>query len=227
MKKYVELSGVIENGMWSYKVLPGLEGVVPDVKIETIASIENEGFFSSKIEVASISGTYVESSSHMLKDGKNIDSYSIEDFIKPAKIVRLKGIGENSLIDADILERNAPEIKKGEALIVDTGWYRMWNKPGYVLKCPNYLRNALEWILNKEISILGVDVPCIEASWSEDNHSEKGSLLVEMFRKGVVLAAPLVNLDRIEVDSGLLYCFPMNVAGVSGAPARVVFEYSV
>ncbi len=99
----------------------------------------------------------------------------------------------------------------------------MWNKPGYVLQCPNMLRSALEWVLDRDISIFGVDVPCIEASWSEDDEEEKGGLLGELFKRGVLLVAPLVNLDRIKSDSGKLVCLPLSIRGTSGAPARVVF----
>ena len=213
--------------MWGYDELPGLENIIPPVKIETVATVKENGFYSSKITVATISGTYVEASSHMLENGNNIDEYHIDDFIKPAKVLRLPEQKEKALIGVDILDKYAPVINKGDALIIDTGWWKMWNKPGYVLSCPNYLKNALEWVIEKDISIFGVDVPCIEASWSEDNQSEKGSLLGEMFKKGILLVAPLVNLGEIQNDSGMLYCFPLNVKGVSGAPARVIFEEDI
>jgi kynurenine formamidase len=72
-------------------------------------------------------------------------------------------------------------------------------------------------------SIFGIDVPCIEASWSEDDEEEKGGLLGEIFKQGVLLVAPLVNLDRVEADRGTLFCMPLAVKGTSGAPARVLF----
>jgi kynurenine formamidase len=134
-----------------------------------------------------------------------------------------------------MLDAHAPKIDRGDALIIETGWGKMWNKPGYVLQCPNMLKpgyvlqcpnmlkGALEWVLEKDISIFGIDVPCIEASWSEDDEAEKGGLLGEMFKQGVLLVAPLVNLDRVEVDRGTLFCMPMAVKGTSGAPARVLF----
>jgi len=224
MHRYIEISGKLQNNMWGYNELPGLEKIVPQVEIETIATVKNNGFFSSKITIASISGTYLESSSHMIENGRNLDEYAIEDFIKPACILRLPEQSEKALIDVDILDRYAGTIEKGEALIIDTGWWKMWNRPGYVLSCPNYFKSALEWILEKEISILGVDVPCIEASWSEENEAQKGSLLKEIFRRGVLLAAPLVNLGEVKKSSGTIMCLPLNVEGVSGAPARIIFE---
>jgi kynurenine formamidase len=45
-----------------------------------------------------------------------------------------------------------------------------------------------------------------------------------LFKRNVLLVAPLVNLDQVKSDRGTLYCLPLNVAGTSGAPARVVWE---
>jgi kynurenine formamidase len=45
-----------------------------------------------------------------------------------------------------------------------------------------------------------------------------------LFKKNVLLAAPLVNLSKVREDKGMLYCLPLPVVGTSGAPARVVFE---
>ena len=97
---------------------------------------------------------------------------------------------------AELLEKHAPRISRGDALIIDTGWGAMWNKPGYVLTCPNLSRKAIEWMLEKAISIFGSDVPCIESSWSEDAGREKGGLLGMLFKKNVLLVAPLVNLEQ-------------------------------
>jgi kynurenine formamidase len=223
MRKIVDLSGTLENDLWGYDELPGLEQIVPRVAVDAISTVREHGFFSSKIVVATISGTYLEAGSHILEDGRNLDSYDITDFIKPVKIIRLPGQPPKSLIDDNMLEAHAPEIKRGDALIIDTGWGSMWNKPGYVLQCPNMLKSALKWVLEREISIFGIDVPCIEASWSEEDEEEKGGLLSEMFKQGVLLVAPLVNLNLIHADSGTLFCLPLSVKGTSGAPARVLY----
>jgi kynurenine formamidase len=227
LKRYHDLGGKLENGLWSYQALPGLEDIVPEVRIETIATVAKDEFFASKITLCTISGTYVEAGSHILENGKTLDQYVPDDFIKPATIVRLPPQPAKALVDESLLADNAPEIQKGEALIVQTGWGPHWNTPGYVLQCPNFSRGAVEWMLKHEPSICAFDVPCLESSWSEDIVEEKGGLLGMIFDVGALLVAPLVNLERIENVRGLLYCLPLSVAGTSGAPARIVFEEEV
>jgi len=223
MGKIVDLSGALENGLWGYHELPGLEKIIPRVQVETIATVKEHDFFASRITCSTISGTYLEAGSHILEEGKNLDDYTVTDFIKPVKILRIPEQPAKALIDDTILEAHAPGIAKGDALIIETGWGKMWNRPGYVLQCPNMLRSALQWVLDRDISIFGVDVPCIEASWSEDDAEEKGGLLGELFKRGILLVAPLVNLDKVKTDSGTLFCLPLAVKGTSGAPARVLF----
>jgi arylformamidase len=224
MKRYVDLSGLVENGLWSYQALPGLEDIIPSASIETIATVRKNDFFASKISLASITGTYVESGAHILEGAKTLDQYGVTDFIKPARIIRLPRQPEKALVDEVLLAAHAPTIAKGDAVIVDTGWAPRWNGPGYVLSCPNLSKKAVEWVLSHDISIFATDVPCIESAWSEDAVGEKGGLLGMMFRKNVLLAAPLVNLEQIKGTSGTLYCLPLRVKGTSGAPARIVFE---
>ena len=84
-------------------------------------------------------------------------------------------------------------------------------QPGYVLRCPNMKRSALEWVLDHEISLFGVDIPCIEASWSEDNTEIKGSLLRTLFQRDTLLLAPLVNLESISSRPGTLVCMPLDL----------------
>jgi len=223
MKSIVDLSGTIENSMWSYNVLPGLEEIIPKVEVETIATVDKNGFFSSKLTLSTVSGTYLETGSHILENKKTLDEYPLKRFIRPATVVKLPPQKQKALIDANLLIKHASKVEKGDALIIDTGWGRMWNRSGYVLSCPNYLPDALKWVLDQEISIFGVDVPCIEASWSEDDEGERGSLLAELFMSDVLLLAPLVNLEKLNANRGKLICLPLSVKGVSGAPVRAIF----
>ncbi|MDD3998337.1 MAG: cyclase family protein [Sphaerochaetaceae bacterium] len=223
MRRFIEISGTLENRLWGYYSLPGLEGLIPNVEITPLATVKDDGFFASRISFSTISGTYVESGSHILECGRLLDSYSIRDFIVPYKLLRLPKQEPHALIRKELLERFAVSLSHKDALLIDTGWSGMWNKPGYVLSCPNYAPDAVEWIIDQRVSIFGVDVPCIESSWSEDNEDDKGGLLGELFARGTLLVAPLVNLSEIPIE-GTLYCIPLPIKGTSGAPARVFVE---
>lgn len=225
MTEFTDITGRLEPGMWDYRVFPGLEDVIPALSVETMATVDEHGFFGSRIVTSSITGTYLEASSHVLADGRTLDSYTVADFIRPARLLRLGRLAADTLIDRDMLERAAPTIEPGDALLIDTGWYEQWNAPGYVEHCPKMLPSALEWLLEQQIGLLGVDVPAIEAAWSDGDDSAKGGLLTRLFAQGCLLLAPIVALDKVGADHGRLIALPLPVAGTSGAPVRAILEW--
>ena len=222
-RKIIDLSGELENNLWGYYSLPGMENIVPPVEISTIATVENQGFFASKISVSTISGTYLEAGSHVLIKGKNLDQHSLDQCILPAKVIQLPTQKPKALITVDLLVQNAPEINPGDALLIGTDWDQQWNKEGFVLDSPNLDRKALQWIIDQKIALLGVDLTCIEASWSEDDEEAKGSLLSFLFESGALLLAPIVNVRKITQKEGILIALPMKIKGTSGAPVRAIF----
>jgi arylformamidase len=223
VQKMTDLSGTLENGLWGYHELPGLDGVVPRFSIEAAATIEKNAFFSSRIEMSTITGLYLESQAHIIEGGKTLDCYGPERFLTPAKLVKLPPQLPRAQIDGDMLQAYAPQVSRGDALLICTGWGARWNTPGYVLECPNLKRSALEWVISRAPGLLGVDIPCIESSWSEDDSASKGSLLREMFARDMLLLAPLVNLENVEGNHGTLVCLPLKLKQASGAPCRAVF----
>lgn len=217
MKDIIEISGNIENGMWDYRVFPELKEIVVPASITETAAVKENGFSISSITCSSLSGTYLESGAHLIEGMPTIDTYQLNDCIKPVKTIHLPDVKQGGRIDETQLRENAPGIDAGDALIIDTGWWRSWNTEGFVTCCPTYTREAMQWVIDLGLSIFGVDVPCIEAP------DERGSLLRTFFATGALLAAPLVNLEGVPETGGFIGCFPLAVKGASGAPARIVY----
>jgi len=48
-----------------------------------------------------------------------------------------------------------------------------------------------------------------------------------LFKRDILLVAPLVNLHKVKGNRGTLYALPLHLAGTSSAPARVVFEEEI
>lgn len=225
MPHVTDITGKLEPGMWDYRVFPGFDDLIPPYAVETMGTLETFGFYGSRFVLSSITGTYLEASSHVMADGRHLSSYDVADFIRPVKILRLGKLAPDTLIDGAMLAAAAPAIEDGAALIIDTGWYSQWNAPGYVEHCPKMVPSALEWILGQPIGLLGVDVPAIEAAWTDDNAEAKGGLLTQLFARGCLLLAPLVNLDKVGANEGRLTALPISVQGTSGAPVRAVIEW--
>jgi kynurenine formamidase len=225
MSKIIDLTGPLYNGMWSYNELSTLGVGLPDFRVEQLAAIPDQGFEAFGYVTSSISGTYIENAGHMLGGIPSLNSLDVSAFIRPAVVCHLPRKGPDEVIHGAELAANCPPIQRGDALLIECGWGARWEASDYVLHGPGYHPDCLAWFLDQPFSILGVDVPCIETARSRPNGTEAaGNMLVPLFERGILLLAPLVNLDRIQISRGELIALPLNIRGVSGAPCRAIFR---
>jgi len=225
MSTLIELSGPLYVGMWSYNALPGLDTPLPEFEVEKATWIEQTGFESFRFAMSSLSGTYLETSAHLIEGDPATDTLTPADFIRPAVVCHVPRKEARQLIHAAELEAHCPPIQEGDALLIDCGWGTQWRSPNYVLDGPSYHPDCLPWLLEQPFSLLGVDVPCIQSPWPlPDGAQYDGNMLLPVFQKGTLLLAPLVNLENIQALRGELMAFPLRIEGVSGAPCRAFFR---
>ncbi|MBU2614448.1 MAG: cyclase family protein [Elusimicrobia bacterium] len=214
--KITEISGIFENGMWSYG------SPFPAVEIKPVSSIDKEGVSVHSIFLSTISGTYLETGAHLFKNEITVDQIPLEKLVVDATIIKLtKDKNEREHITVKDLEQYPVDIKAGDALLIHTGWDRMWNKKNFVLDSPHFTKESMEWILSKNISILGADLPCYDDPQAGSLTTEL-SLLEKMFKKGALVLAPLVNLASISKTRAKLVVLPLHIKDVSGAPCRAI-----
>ena len=208
--KLVDLSGTLEAGMWRYPHLP-------QVEITQVTGIEEYGSEAHVFRFATISGTYLETAAHLLHDQPTIDQIPAERLICEAVVLRVKKEPAQAIAVSD-LERAAGgvDIRPGDALLLDTGWERMWNAPNFVEDSPYLTMEAMRWIAGRKISILGGNMPCF------DNPRGGAGVNGVLFKSGALILAPLVNLAAVTQPRVTLMAFPLKIKGVCGAPCRVI-----
>jgi arylformamidase len=227
MSRVIDLSGPLYNGMWSYNVLSTLGAGLPEFRVEQLASLEKQGFEAFGYSLSSITGTYIENAGHMLAGIPPLNGLDLSSFIRPAVVCHVPRKCPDEVIHGAELAASCPTVRPGDALLIECGWGTRWESPEYVVHGPGFHRDCLPWLLEQPFSILGVDVPCIETARSRPDGTEAtGNMLAPLFEKGILLLAPLVNLDQIETPRGELIALPLNIRGVSGAPCRAIFRES-
>ena len=103
--RMIDISGMIENGMWDYGE------PFPKVRIENVASIEKDGYSAHKFLLSILSGTYLETGAHLLKGVRTVDRLKPEEFIREAIVMRISKRATET-ITADELKKTAALIRK-------------------------------------------------------------------------------------------------------------------
>ena len=183
--KIIDITGTIKNGMWSYG--PSL----PEVEIKEVSNLSDDGDSSFSMLLGSISGTYLETGAHRLPNQPSLIEIPLERMLTEAIVFKLKDKNPLEHITVDELVSLNISIEENKALIIRTGWDRMWNKPNFIKESPHFTKDAMEWLLDKNPSIIGGDIPCFD-----DPENSEG-LVNMLFEKGALILAPLVNLDEI------------------------------
>ena len=209
------MTGMIENGMWEYGE------PYPKVEITQVSSVDDEVTYAEykvnahKITFSSSSATYVQSSAEMFRGKPTIERIPLEKLILTTAVMKIpkepKGV-----ITIEDLEKTKVDVKKGEGLIVATGWEKYWNKKNFVEDSPHFTPASMDWVLNKGVSLLAGDMTIY------DDYYQPTGLLKSLFSRDVLVVAPLVNLDKITKPSIKLIALPLKVKGVSGCPCRVI-----
>lgn len=214
--RYIDVTGTLADGMWSYRPLVG---DVPEFKQWRWAEVAERGWEADAYTIATLAGTYLETSKHLFADHPSIDEVPVERFFVDATIAKIpKGPREH--ITADDLEAAASGMQPGDALLVATGWDKHWWDSGetFVLESPHFDLAAMQWIVDHGASMLGGDMPCF------DDPQPGGGQDVNrlLFGSGALLLAPLVGLGSTSQARSRLNVFPLKLRGSCGAQCRAI-----
>lgn len=208
--RIIDLTGLIEEGMW-YCGSP-----LPQVKIKKLIGPKGEIDYS--ITLGSITGTYLETAAHRFSNQPSLDKIPLERFITKAAVLKLKPKKPLEHIEREELSSFKVRINKGEALLISAGWENRWDKKNFFSESPHFSKEAMDWILEKKISILGSDVPC----YDDPDFKRSEGLVNKLFKKGVLILSPLINLTKIKKKRVNLIALSPRIKDTCGFPCRAI-----
>ncbi len=214
---YVDITGWIENGMWSYSaVYPGA----------TITQCPHPPEFPDdyavhcqKFELGGQSGTYIETKAHVDPAATPVVDCPIEDFVMDAVVLRVPGKGPGEPIRLAELQDTGVTIPPDAAVIIATGWDRYWSEPQrFVEQSPYIERDAALWLFSHEIRCLSADIPRFDYvpapcfPWDA------------LWEKVPYVLAPVTNVFEGSFTRAKLFAFPLKIRGAMGTPVRAVLQ---
>jgi len=215
--RYVDVTGWIENGMWSYS------SAYPAAAISQCPhppEFPNDyEVYCQKFELGGQSGTYVETKAHVDSQATPVSECPVGDFVMNAVVLRVHGKDAGAGITLEDLEQSGANIERDAAVILATGWDTYWGEPARFLEGSPYIEpEAARWLFSHDLRCLAADFPRF------DSIRHPCFPWAEFWVRVPYLLAPVCNVYREAFVRGRLFAFPLKIRGAMGTPVRAVLE---
>jgi len=215
--RYVDITGWIENGMWSYSsAYPGATITECPHPPELPA---DHKVYCQRFDIGGQSGTYIETKAHVDRSGTPVSACPVDEFVMNAVILRVDEKEAGDPVRLEELEEAGVAIEPDDAVIIATGWDAHWHDPKYFIEASPYIsRGAALWLLSRRIRCLAADFPRF------DYVPEPTFPWPEFWASVPYLLAPVCNVYRHDFIRVRLFAFPLKIRGAMGTPVRAVLE---
>lgn len=213
-KTLLDLSHAIEEGMVTYKGLPG-PAICDYWTREQSAAFYDDGssFQIGRIDMVANTGTYVDAPFHRFADGVDLAGLEL------ARLAGLDGLvvrGTAMAVDAEAFEGRDVA---GKAVLVATGWSRHWRTAAYFENHPFLTEAAARLLAEAGAALVGIDSHNID-----DTRTRARPVHTILLGAGIPVCEHLANLDALP-DTGFRFtAAPPKIVGMGTFPVRAFAE---
>ncbi|MGC1305847.1 MAG: cyclase family protein, partial [Phormidesmis sp.] len=156
MKKLVDLSHTVEDGMITYKGIPA-PLICDFLTREASKAYYAEGttFHIGKIEMAANTGTYLDSPFHRYADGKDLSELKLE-VLADLDAIAFHTQPDQISIGPELFADAQNQIS-GKAILIHTGWDKHWRTDQYFEDHPHLTEAAAAWLKEAGATLVGID----------------------------------------------------------------------
>ena len=179
-------------------------------------------------------GTHLDAPIHFAEGRWTADQIPVERLVGPAVVLdvsaRASEDADYRLGADDVLawERKHGAIPRGAIVLARTGWSSRWpdrkrylgdDTPGDAsrLHFPSFGKDAAALLVAREVSAIGVDTASIDHGPSTDFPVHRA-----VAEANIAGLENLTRLEKVPEAGAWIVALPMNIAGGSGGPLRVI-----
>ncbi len=174
----------------------------------------------TEIQMVVHHGTHVDAPRHFMIDGPTFDEIPLDRLCGPAVIWRIEK-GPFGVITAADLSAARPELKRGDMVLLDTGWAQHVNTDMYEDHASLSV-DAAEWLVDHQVKLLGVDFSTPDMTAHKRPAGFTWPVHQILLSQGVLVAEHLTNLRGLANTRVEAMFLAIPIAGSDGAPARVL-----
>lgn len=197
------------------------EGPIGPARIYDTATMEDDGYFESRIDVSGHYSTHIDAPALMYADGAVVADLPIERLMGEAVLMDFSHLNPGDEITKDMLENWIEENGdvKDMIVILFTGMQSIVDKPEFIEKWIGLTGEAAEFIASRGIKVIASDSCNIDCVAGKDIEFPAHHTIL---RHGIPNVENLLNLDKLPASGFYMIIAPMKLRKSSGAPARVV-----
>ncbi len=170
----------------------------------------------SKLTMSAHSGTHIDTPAHFIPHGRTLDSYGVQEFIFPARVIKINN--PQTILPSELTDL---DIKPGEALLfkTDNSITGRCKNRSFTDKFIYLSLSAAEFCVEKKIKLVGIDYITIE------KHGDGTYPVHQVILENDILVLEGVDLSLVPPGSYTLMCLPLKIKGGEASPVRaVLFE---
>lgn len=162
-------------------------------------------------------GTHIDAPQHLFETKAFVNDIPLDTYMGEALLVDMYDkVPKGAIDDVDLEKAVGDKVKKGDILLVRTGWSNNYGKPNFQSDSPYLTCEAGEWCIRKGLKMVGAD--CHPTKPGEAATGFKPTLL----GAGIPFLSDLDNLEEIKSERVTLIAFPLNFVGVEASMVRAV-----
>ena len=210
MKKLIDLSHTVEEGMVTYKGLPA-PLLCDFLTREASKAYYAEGttFHIGKIEMVGNTGTYLDSPFHRYANGKDLSELSLDVL---AELDALTFRSEQTNIGRELFE-GAPI--SGKAILINTGWAKHWRTDQYFEGHPHLTAEAATYLKENGATLVGIDSYNIDSTDTGERPAHSILLGAD-----IPIVEHMRNLEMLPSDGFKFNAVPVKVKKFGTFPVR-------
>ncbi|MBA3668078.1 MAG: cyclase family protein [Sphingomonas sp.] len=215
----IDLSHVIEEGMTTFKGLPGPQLCDYWTREASAGNYDDGSTFQiGRIDMVANTGTYVDSPFHRYAEGKDLSELPLESLADLAGVMVRQPFESGPAVDIGAF---AELDVRGKAVLVHTGWDRLWRTENYFTDHPFLTAGAAEWLVAEGAVFVGIDSHNID-----DTRTRSRPVHTTLLGADIPIGEHLTGLDRLP-DSGFrFFAVPPKVKGMGTFPVRAFARIS-
>lgn len=215
ISRYIDLSHTIEDGLITYKGLPG--PIICDyLSRESSRQFYELGteFQIGKIEMVTNTGTYLDCPFHRYANGEDLSQVALEKMVDLEGIVIRADYRNGIAVEPDILK--GKEIRN-KAVLIHTNWAEHWQTEQYFYNHSFLTEESARYLAACGVTLVGIDSHNID-----DTRGNARPVHSTLLKEGILIVEHACNLDKLPDEGFLFSALPPKFKGVGTFPVRAI-----